>query len=573
MSFPQNSQQNEPIPVEQTLAEAVTHHQAGRLVEAERLYRVVIKAAPHHIAALYRLGILCFQDGRLEQGIPFLEDVLKLQPQNIGILNSLGVALQQAGRDKDAVMRFRQALEINPTYIDALNNLGKALRDQGNAKVALEYFVQAEQLSPDNPDISIDIGRCYFEMGSFPEAILYFEKALKQKPDYIDALSALGTALLAAGRRIEARAKLERALQIEPNDAKLVLNFGEFLAFDEGKIDEALGYFNRALTLAPEYNNALWRKSFALLAKGEYREGWKLYAACLGGRDTRGFNKFAPMQVWDGDPGPNKRLLIWCEQGLGDSLQFIRYAELCKQRVGKVSVFCQKPLVRLFKNLPYIDDASDVCDRSSFDEHVPIMNLPHVFDTLVETVPAAPYLRIDPEITAKWATRFADADILKVGLVWAGGAHEENVIAKLTNLQRSIALERMKPWFNVLGIKFYSLQKDKPAEQIAASGLADRLTNFMDDVADFTDTGAIIQNLDLVITVDTSVAHLAGGLGKPVWIMSRYNADWRWLQNRPSNPWYPSARIFGQPTMGDWDGVIKEVEQALRLEIAKQQRR
>jgi hypothetical protein len=185
-------------------------------------------------------------------------------------------------------------------------------------------------------------------------------------------------------------------------------------------------------------------------------------------------------------------------------------------------------------------------------------------------VPAAvPYLRVDPEIQAKWAAKFAGVAGVKVGLVWAGSAHEGHVNASLIDRQRSVGLERMMPWLDLQGARFYNLQMGKPAEQIAALGLTDRLTDFMGEVEDFADTAAIIQNLDLVIAVDTSVAHLAGGLGKPVWILSRYNACWRWLQNRPTNPWYPTARIFGQPTLGDWDTVMAEVGRELTLEIAK----
>ena len=567
MSSPQNSHRS--FSVEQRLAEAIAHHQAGRLPQAEQSYRDVLQAVPHHLAALYRLGVLCFQDSRAEQALPFLEAAHKIQPQNPGILNSLGVAAQMAGRDREAMGYLRQALAINPGDIGTLGNLGKALREQGDAKAALDCFGKMIEMNPSIIYTYIEKGRCHFEMGNFQDAILAFEKTLSLRPDDSDALSGLSSALWAVGRRDEAREKLERAVQLEPGNAKTILNLGEFLAFDEGKIDEALGYFNRALVLAPSYTNAAWRKSFALLAKGEYREGWKLYADCLGHRDTRGLNLFAPQKPWDGTPAAGKHLLIWCEQGLGDSLQFIRYAALCKQRVGKISVFCDKPLVRLFKMLPFIDEASELREKDSFDEHVPVFNLPHLFDTLVDTVPAAPYLRVDADSAAKWARKFANAgDGLKVGLVWAGGAHEDKIIPKLTNLQRSITLERMRPWLNLPDVIFYNLQKDKPAAQIGELGLADRIVDFMGDVTDFADTAALILNLDLVITVDTAVAHLAGGLGKPVWILSRYNADWRWLQNQPSSPWYPSARIFGQPTMGDWDSVVVEIGRALANKIA-----
>ncbi len=496
-------QQNTPDPAARPLAEAATHHQAGRLQEAERLYRVAIGLVPRHAVALHFLGALYLQDGKPEQALPLLQDALQQQPKNPAILNNLGVGLRVTGRIEDAAMRFQQALAINP--------------------------------------------------------------------DYVSALHGLGGALWAMGRGAEARTKLQRALQVEPGNAEVITDLGALL-YGEGKIGEALEYCTRALTCAPKHQKALWGMSLALLTLGEYREGWKLYESGLGDGDMRGPMQFAPLKPWDGNPAPGKHLLIWHEQGLGDSLQFIRYAELCKQRVGKVSVLCQKPLVRLFKALPFIDNAYDASQQggSSFDDHVPMMSLPHRLDTVLETVPAAvPYLRVDPEIQVKWAAKFVGVAGLKVGLVWAGNSYESTVNANLIDRQRSVDLERMKPWLDLQGAQFYNLQMGKPADQIAALGLADRLTDFMGEVTDFTDTAAIVQNLDLVITVDTSVAHLAGGLGKPVWILSRYNADWRWLQNRPTNPWYPTARIFGQPTMGDWDSVMTEVGRELANEIAK----
>lgn len=563
-------QQNASDPAAQPLAEAVKHHQAGRMAEAERLYRVVIGLAPRHGDALRLLGVLHLQNGKPEQALPLLQDASQAQPKNPEILNHLGVALSDTGRGKDALASFRQALVINPGYASALGNLGKAFLEQGDAKAALDCFEKLVQHYPNDPKIHVNMGRCWYEMSNFQQAFLCFEKALSQKPDSVDALGGEAAALWAMGHLDETRMKLEYALRIEPDNIDVMTNLGELL-HAEGKISEALEQYNRVLSRVPEFPTALWRKGFALLTMGEYREGWKMYAESLGHRDLRGLNLFAPAEPWGGAPAPNKHLLIWGEQGLGDVIQFIRYAELCKERVGKVSVFCAQPLVRLFKALPFIDDAFDtIRDRSAFDEHVPVMNLPHLFDTTLETVPAAvPYLRVGPEIQMKWKTRFANDTGMKVGLVWAGGSHQDKVQSALTDRQRSIGLERMKPWFDLHGVQFYSLQKNEPAAQIAALGLAGRIIDVMGEAEDFADTAAIVQNLDLVIAVDTSVAHLAGGLGKPVWILSRYNACWRWLQNRPSSPWYPTARIFGQPALGDWDSVIAEVGRELELEIVR----
>jgi Tfp pilus assembly protein PilF len=441
------------------------------------------------------------------------------------------------GRPELALPVLQDALQAHPKNAKLLFCLGEALRQLGLSEAALDCFAKVLQAHPNLAEIHNSMGVCWQQLGKLDAAHNCFAKALQTRPGYPLAKSNIGA-----------------------------------LLHVEGKIDEALEIYNQVLRDAPECQEALFAKGISLLALGQYREGWKLLETGLGRHDMRGANPFAAAKPWDGKPAPDKHLLIWHEQGLGDSLQFIRYAELCKQRVGKVSVLCPNPLVRLFRALPFVDDTFDAPQegRNNFNEHVPMMSLPHLFDTVLGTVPAAvPYLRVDPEIQAKWTAKFAGVAGVKIGLVWAGGSHEGKANAALIDRQRSVGLERMRPWLDLQGARFYSLQKDKPAEQIAVLGLTDRITDFMGEVTDFADTAAIVQNLDLVITVDTSVAHLAGGLGKPVWILSRYNADWRWLQNRPANPWYPTARIFGQPAMGDWDSVMADVGRELALEIAK----
>jgi tetratricopeptide (TPR) repeat protein len=485
----------------------------------------VLELTPNNTDALRLLGALYLQDRKAGQALPLLQIALQAQPRSPEIPSNLGVAFREMARGEEAATHFRQALAINPTFVDALLNLGDVLRAQGNNESALD---------------------CY-------------EKAASQKPNDVYVLRNLGVALWRMGRRDDAHAKFRRALQKEPNNPEVIATLGVFLQ-EEGKVGEALKYYNRALARAPGFTRALWQKGIALLAMGEYREGWKLYETRIGRMER---NPLAPLKPWDGSPAPGKHLMIWTEQGLGDSLQFVRYAELCKQRVGKVSIFCigSKPLVRLFKSMPFIDDAFDgtAADRIHFDEHVPMMSVPA----------DVPYLRIEANTQAKWAAKFAEVSGMKVGLVWAGASRENFANAALVDRRRSMGLEAMKPWLDLQGARFYSLQKGKQAGEIAALGLQDRITDFMDEVDDFADTAAIIQNLDLVITVDTSVAHLAGGLAKPVWILSRYDACWRWLQNRPTNPWYPTARIFGQPTFGDWDSVIAEVGRELAVEIPK----
>jgi tetratricopeptide (TPR) repeat protein len=564
--FPQNSSSQATRP----LAKAMEHHRAGRLGEAEKHYRVALLLAPRHPDALRLLGALYLQQSKPNDALPLLQTVSQIQPNDPEILTNFGTALGDIGRGKDAIIHFRQALTIDPSFADALLGLGNVLYRDGEPLAALDCYAKALASRPNWPEAYCNMGVCWCEIGNNQQALSCFEMALSLRPNYIDALRNLSGTLWNMGRNVDAIATLERALRVAPEDPSTISKLGSVL-HEEGKIDAALEHYNLALTYAPELKDALWGKSLALLALGEYREGWKLFEIGLGDREKRGLSPFEAKEPWDGELAPGKHLLIWNEQGLGDALQFARYIERCRERVGMVSILCQSPLKRLFKTMPFVEDVFDlVSDVKPFDEHVSMMSLPHLFGTVLETVPdVVPYLRIDSSINTKWATKVAGVSEVKIGLAWAGGSHDHSARGMAMDRQRSVGLERIKPWFGLQGARFYSLQKDKPADQIATLDLGNQITDFMGEVTDLADTAAIVRNLDLVIAVDTAVAHLAGALGKPVWILSRYNADWRWLQNRPTNPWYPTARIFGQPSLGDWDSVIAEVGSELAKEIAK----
>lgn len=661
-----------PDPAARPMAEAISHHQAGRLADAERLYRIAIGLVPDHGDALRLLGTLYLQIQKPEQALPLLRGALKSQPKNPEILNNLAIALRDTGNREEAKQLLEEALAINPNYVDALNNFGTVLQalDQpdkaiplyekalqlrpdygtamGNLASALcavgqyergiEFYKQASRLlpkeikylveqglayrrlgkledafaflqrgmllnqgdplilsymghvlremgridsaidcynrslqgMPNNPDVYMNLAACWWEKNNLPIAIHCYELALGQNPDFIPAKLNLGAAMWGAGRREEGRQKLHEVLRVEPDNLGALINLG-ITYHDEGRPDEALPYFDKALHIDPDNEMAKWRKSFVLLALGDYRKGWELYEAGLGDHHKRGLRLF-PEPAWDGSPMPDKHLLIWSEQGFGDSLQFIRYAAEARHRVGKISVLCPKPLVSLFQSLPYVDEAFDQMDANrKFDAHIPMMSLPYRFGTTLETVPAnMPYLSVAPEVQEKWSRRFQNVSGFKIGLVWGGSAREGQINSGQIDQRRSIGLDRLKPFLDMPGAVFYNLQMGAHAQQIAELGLENRMIDLIPDVSDFSDTAAILQNLDLVLTVDTSVAHLAGGLGKPVWILSRFDACWRWLKNKPTSPWYPTARIFGQPTPGDWDSVIHDVQRELALLLSKE---
>jgi tetratricopeptide (TPR) repeat protein len=617
---------------------ASAHHRAGKLADAERSYREILRIDQGHAGALGLLGALYIQIGQFDRATTTLEKALQANPANPETLNNLAAALQRQGRITEAIEHYRQALRVRPDYPEAHNNLGNLFLEQGQIAEAIAEFEEALRLRPHYPQAHYGYAQALHKLGKTDEAIAHYEEALRLQPNYLNALFQLGqtlrevgrideavahyeaavrresgnfrllnnlgnflheqgkpeaaiaryqealrikpgyaeasinlgTVLRDLGRAEEAMASFEHALRLGPNDPETHINIGVALFCDFGRVDDALARYDHALSLKPDSADALWNKALALLAKGEYREGWKLYESGFHHKGKR--SKPFTAKPWKGEIFTGKRLLICGEQGLGDHIQFVRFAQLCKERgSGKVALLCTAPLVRILKTNLYIDEVVTSATEADFDYQVAMMSLPHIFGTTLETIPAPiPYLSVTPDAAAKWAPRFKDADGFKIGLVWAGGPREAHAILAFVDGRRSMHLSRFAPLLDIKGARFYSLQLGKASAQIVELGLQDKIADFTGDIADFMDTAAIIKNLDLVISVDTSVVHLAGALGTPVWVLSRYDACWRWLQNRESNPWYPSARIFGQTAPGNWDSVINKVHKTLLTQLASQ---
>jgi hypothetical protein len=310
-----------------------------------------------------------------------------------------------------------------------------------------------------------------------------------------------------------------------------------------------------------------WRRSLIELARGEYEDGWRHYEAGLHDPALRGAGPGFPTPPWDGRPCD--RLLVWHEQGYGDSIQFVRYARACKSRAREVIVLCPRPLVTLLATCPGVDRVVDEIGPGDFDEHVPLLSLPHRFGTTLATIPGdTPYLFADPARSASWSdwlARRTRPGVARVGLVWSGNVRADQPRFRAIDRRRSIAFAALAAITTRDDVEFVSLQ----AGASSAEAVGARPVDPMASVHDFADTAAIVANLDLVISVDTAVAHLAGALGSPVWVLSRRDACWRWLRNRRDSPWYPTATVFGQHTRGDWDPVVAEVAIELERFVAK----
>jgi hypothetical protein len=407
----------------------------------------------------------------------------------------------------------------------------------------------------------------------YAEALPLFEELVAFNPGWLDAQCNIGTVLNKMGRNEEALAQYQRIADANPQRG-FIRHFLGIVHLDLGHWREARDCCSQARALDPDDFDAQRDEAYFSLLLGDYENGWALHEAMLPGLYVKGHGKapglesdatrmrkeLKPEKYWQGDDLGSKTLLLWTEQGLGDSLMMLRYLPLVRARgAGAVIVLCEQPLVSMAANLPGVDEVvlkPGKVDPSRFDRHCSMMSLPYLLGTRLETIPnQVPYLAIPADAKAMWAARLASRPGLRVGLVWAGNVQ----LGK--DRERSIPLANLRPLVNVAGITWISLQKGPPAAQLKETGWP--FLDWMDECADFLDTGALMESLDLVIAVDTSVVHLAGALGRPTWLFNRYTSEWRWMVEREDSPWYPTLRIFRQPTKGDWESVIRRMADEL----------
>jgi tetratricopeptide (TPR) repeat protein len=533
----------------------------GRFDEAMETYRRSLKINPRDPRLFNNMGGLMCDIGQFGSSIPYFVQAIQLKRDYAEAHYNLGNAFHEQGHFAEALKFYDQALRCKPDYPEAQINRGIALYNLWRRDEAEEVFRHVLELEPENPKALLNLGNVLRFKGRPQEAIEIYDKAIALRPRYTEAFVNRGTALRDLGKLKEAEHSFQKAIEIDPNSAIAFVSLGT-MKQDFGKIEESVADYDKALSLAPKSVDAKWNKALALLALGRYDEGWALYECGLGHRAFRGA---VPVRgrAWDGrEDLAGKTILIWSEQGLGDAMQFVRYADLCKQRGAKVIVQTYPPLLSLFENTSFIDKVVADARDLTFDFQVSMMSLPHLFKTKVETIPAdIPYLFASEDYRQKWHSRFDEFKGARVALVWAGAGRPDQVNAALFDKRRSLTLDRLEPLLSTENATFFSLQIGPLSEQTIR--YQDRIVDMTADIRDFSDTAAFVENMDLVLSVDTSVVHLAGGMGKPVWVMSRFDACWRWLQNRETSPWYPSARVFGQKKMGEWDDVIERIRTEL----------
>ena len=532
----------------------------GRLADAEATCREILARDEAHAGAWHLLAIIALRSGDAEAAAKHAERAVALAPQRADCRHTLGFVLKVLRRDAKAEAAFRQAVALDPSFVETHYQLGNLLREAQRPAEAEASYRAVLSLQPDHHQAHNNLGAALGELGRFEEAAEHFRRATELKPDYAESHANLGHALRAIGRPEYAEVACRRALAIAPGFATAHLNLGLALQ-DLGKLDESLAEFRAAEVAQPDYAKAIASEAIVLLQRGDLAAGWEKYEARwrIGDLPPRNFEQ----PQWRGEPLAGRTILLHAEQGFGDAIQFLRYVPLVAARGGKVVVEVRKPLIPLTARIAGIDVVARGERLPPFDVQCPLMSLPLAFATTLDTIPATiPYLTPAPERAAYWRNRIDVASGLKVGLVWAGSTVHRN------DRHRSIPFDALSSLLTVEGTRWFSLQVGPRAADLAArKGLT--VADLAPELGDFGETAAVIAALDLVITADTAVAHLAGALGKPAWVMLSFASDWRWMVGRDDSPWYPSMRLFRQPHLGDWASVAASVRAALAERAAQ----
>jgi Flp pilus assembly protein TadD len=492
---------------------------AGDLDQAEPLLRGVIERAPNRAFAWFLLGRVRLAKGDVDVAIDFLRKALAVDPKLVPAYNDLGILLQNQGRLEEAEACYREAIARDGRLAESMTNLGVVLAARGRLADATAWYARAIAADSQMAPAHSNLGAALAKLDRPEEAETLHRRAIALKPDFADAHYNLGVAL-----------------------------------HDQGRFAEALACYDRAVALKPDFVDARWNRAFNLLLGGNYADGWREHEWRWRRKEQPPGSFAQPM--WGGEPIAGRTILLHAEQGFGDTLQFMRYVPLVAARGARVVLRVQRAVFRLaaaFAGVAQVIRDDDV--PPPFDLHCPLLSLPLAFGTTLDTVPAAvPYVEADTGAAARWRERLGSG--LKVGLVWAGSPQHKN------DRNRSVAFEHLAALFAVPGVRWFSLQVGERRADLAQAAPG-AIADIADGLTDFADTAAAIAGLDLVISVDTAVAHLAGALAKPVWLMLPFVPDWRWLIGREDNPWYPTLRTFRPPRRGDWEAVVGKVAEAL----------
>lgn len=604
------------------LQTAIAHHNSGNLEDAERIYHEALRLDPGNPDALHLLGLACYQSGRHTQAVEYIGRAIRANKKVAIFHNNMGEACRALGHMEEAARHYQNALKLNPRLPDALNNLGLLYQQKGAYERACHYYREALAAAPNFSLALLNLGNCQYKSGDYPgasktlakaaasnpansdarrmladalreegrldEALSNYDKLLAEKPDFADAWVGRGQVLEKARRFKEALASFQKGLELVPDNPKVLNNIGVVLqALDQ--CEEAQAYLHRSLEFDPvsiktrinlgaalreagavaestawleqvcadahASGEARFALAFSLLLQGDYARGWEMMegraTSCQ--RDIWVFGRRYNAPMWDGAPLSGKTLLVCAEQGAGDVIQFARLLPMLAGRAGQIILEVPKELLPILEDFSAVTRVARGDKLPKYHAYIPLLSLPRLLKINGENcAPIIPYLHSDPEKAAKWKAHLNQFAGLKVGLCWAGSRRHAN------DHKRSVPATLLEALSPLAGVACYNLQKEH-------EGLPQfpNFHDYSDQLHDFTDTAALIDALDLVVTVDTSIAHLAGAMGKPVWVLLPFAPDWRWLLERSDSPWYPTARLFRQPVPGAWSDVLLRVRTEL----------
>ena len=527
---------------------------ANNLVGAEKDFELSLKIVPNRLSTVINLSIVLIKLNKLKNAEKLINEGLLHHPQNRELLMCL-------------VEIYKKLIIYKPDYAEAYTNLGNIYLELNMNVESLDAYNNAIILKPDLAEVYSNRGNVLQKLKKYEEALDDYDIAITFKPDYAEAYSNKGNALKELYRYQEAVESQNKAIDINPLYAEAYYNNG--IIFVELKqYEKAIIYYEKAITLYPNYAEAYSNKSLIHLLLSDFKNGWYLFEWRWKSLQKNEFRNFS-QPLWLGNENiQNKTILLFAEQGLGDTIQFCRYVKLVKKLGANVLLEVPKPLLSLLDGLEGVDQLIE-CGHEipTFDFHCPLLSLPLVFNTTLESIPECPKFKIQGKKINYWTDKLGRKKKFRVGLVWNGGFRPNQPNAWGVNERRNLPLDQLVS-FRDIDAEFFSLQKGEPAEsefkhQIAGGWVGPNIKDFVDELVDFTDTAALIMNLDLVIAVDTSTAHLAASLGKPVWLLNRFHTCWRWLLDREDSPWYPSIKIYRQPILGDWESVMRRIRHDL----------
>ena len=576
------------------LTRAIDLHQQGQLGQAEALYHAILQIEPRNADALHLLGVLAAQSGahqlaadriaqaiaihpndvafymnrslalqalgQWEQVVDCLDHAIGVQPDHASAHYTRGVALQELGRPADAIASYDHALRLQPQYAQAWANRGIALQALGSLQAAVDSYDQAIGIHPLSAQAYNNRGVALKDLKRTAMAVTSFEMAIAIHPGFYEAHNNQGNALRELHQTQAAIASYSAAIRLKPDFAQAYSNRG--IAYKElQQLDAALTNYDQAIALEPDYADAYWNKGIALLLDGDFARGWPLYEWRHKALESTHPQRQFDQPLWLGQGSlQGKTLLLHSEQGLGDTLQFIRYAPLLAAQGARVVVELPRALMVLLADMQGVSQFIEQGQAlPAYDYHCPLLSLPLAFGTTLDNIPApAAYVRSLPSKRAQWAATLGAKAGLRIGIAWSGSTGHKN------DHNRSITLAELLQHLPT-GPQYISLQKELREVDQATLRANPQLRHFGPDLADFTDTAALCDLMDLVISVDTSVAHLSAALGQTTWVLLPYSPDWRWLLERSDSPWYPSARLYRQDRSMRWAGVL----QRLRDDVLK----